>query len=107
AWRRVRDEALEFGLHPIVMALEAGSLVPGYVREAVEANYARWWVGKAIDATPVLRQFVSVEHERSIEKFRILDEEMRKVTAEFIRTRVRSGLADREDVSRNSEFGVI
>lgn len=107
AWRRARAEAIEAGLQPIVGALEAGSLVPGYVREAVEANYARWWVGRAIDAMPVLRQFVSVEHERSIEKFRKLDEEVRDITAQCIRTRVRSGLTDREDASRNSEFGVI
>lgn len=107
AWRRVRTEAMGCGLQPIVAALEAGSIAGGQVREAVEVNYARWWVGRAIDATPVLRQFVSVEHERSIEKFRKLDDEVRKVTAEFIRTRIRAGLTEREDAPRNSEFGVI
>lgn len=107
AWRRVRAEAVELGLNSIVAAIEAGALEPGRVRESVETNFARWWVARTIDATPVLRQFVSVEHERSILNFRKLDEEVRKLTADCIRTKVRAGLTEHEDAKRNSEFGII
>lgn len=107
AWRRVRTEAIEHGLQPIINSLENGELATGQVQRAIEVNYARWWVAKMIDSTPVLRQFVSVEHERKILYFRELDTQVRKMTAEYIRTKIRTGLVEKEDAKRSSEFGII
>src|SRR5690606_16470586 len=59
------------------------------------------------DSTPVLRNFVSIEHDRKIRSFCELDQQVRDVTAEYIRTRIRSGLAQKEDVKKSSEFGII
>lgn len=107
AWRRARAHAVDLGLHAIVQALEDGHLPTGAVRRAIEVNHARWWLARVIDASPVLRQFVSVEHERKIFNFRDLDEQVRRITAEYIRSRVRAGLVEKEDVKRASEFGLI
>lgn len=107
AWRRVRAEAIALGLQPVVAAIEQGTILPGAARRAIEANYARWWVAQKIDASLVLRNFVSVEHERKIVNFRELDARVRKITAAAIRARVRQGIVDKEDVKRSSGFGVI
>lgn len=107
AWRRVRGEAVDLGLYPIIESIEAGQNSAETAKEMIAVNYARWWVARMIDATPVLRTFVPVEHERSILNFRELDAKVRSVTSEYIRTRIRTGLANRDDVKRSSEFGII
>lgn len=107
AWRRVRAEAIALGLQSIVHAIERGTIQPGGARRAIEANYARWWVAQKMDASPVLRHFVSVEHERKIVNFRELDASVRKITAAAIRARVRQGIVDKDEVKRSSGFGII
>lgn len=107
AWLRVRGEALALGLLPLVEALEQGRVPAGQAQRALEVNYARWWLAQKIDATPALRNFVSVEHERKIASFRALDDRVREITAQCIRTRIREGLVAREDAQKSSEFGII
>jgi very-short-patch-repair endonuclease len=107
AWRRVRQEAVAVGLLPVVEAIESGRITAGGARQAIAVNHARWWVARIVDATPVLRRFVPVEHERRIADFRELDAKVRGITADYVRTRIRSGLIDREEVKRSSEFGII
>ena len=107
AWLRVRDEALGLGLRPLVEAIEQGRVPVGEVQRSLQVNYARWWLGETIDATPALRNFVSVEHERKIASFRALDDRVRDITAQYIRTRIRQGLVAREDAQKSSEFGLI
>ncbi|CAD5379429.1 conserved hypothetical protein [Pseudomonas sp. OF001] len=107
AWLRVRGEALALGLLPLVEALEQGRVPAGQAQRALEVNYARWWLVQKIDATPALRNFVSVEHERKIASFRALDDRVREITAQCIRMRIRQGLVDREDAQKSSEFGIV
>lgn len=107
AWRRVRKEAVEQGLLSIVQAIESGRIKAGAARQAIAVNHARWWTAQIVDASPILRRFVPVEHERRITDFRELDAKVRAVTADYVRTRVRTGLADRDEVTRSSEFGII
>ena len=107
AWLRVRGEALALGLLPLVEAIEQGRVPAGQAQRTLEVNYARWWLVQKIDATPALRNFVSVEHERKIASFRALDDRVREITAQYIRTRIRQGLVAREDAQKSSEFGII
>ncbi|HYQ39984.1 MAG TPA: DUF4011 domain-containing protein, partial [Pseudomonas sp.] len=107
AWLRVRGEAQALGLLPLVEAIEQGVVPAGQAQRTLEVNYARWWLGEKIDATPALRNFVAVEHERKIASFRALDDRVREITAQYIRTRIRQGLVAREDAQKSSEFGII
>lgn len=107
AWLRVRGEALALGLLPLVEALEQGRVAAGQAQRALEVNYARWWLVQKIDATPALRNFVAVEHERKIASFRALDDRVRAITAQCIRMRIRQGLVEREDAQKSSEFGIV
>lgn len=107
AWRRARAEAVDLGLYPIIDAIEKGHLSADSALCAIQVNYARWWVTQKIDASTVIRNFVSVEHERKIINFRQIDQDVRKITAEHIRSRLRQGLVDKDEVKKTSEFGII
>ncbi len=107
AWRHLWYDVEEVKLLAVMQALEEGLISADQFRQAVEVNYARWWSAWMIDRSPLLRRFLSIEHERRIERFAELDQQVRALTAEYVRSLVRSGLAEREDVTRNSEFGII
>lgn len=107
AWRKVYFDAQELGLQKVLDALEQGLFPANQFRTVVEVNYARWWAGLKLDETPVLRRFLSIEHERRIEQFAELDAQVRNLTCEYVRTHIRADLAGRDDVKRSSEFGII
>ena len=107
AWRRVRAEASDVGLAPLIDAVESGGLAADGLPTAFEVNYARWWSAQALDADEVLKRFVSAEHERRIQAFRALDDEFTDITRQWIRARLCANLPAADGVQRNSEWGVL
>ncbi|MEB0137864.1 MULTISPECIES: DUF3320 domain-containing protein [unclassified Undibacterium] len=107
AWRKVRDEASLVGMGVIAEAIENGGVLPGLVREAFETNYCRWWLNAVVDDDNVLRNFVSVEHEKRIKNFQELDDRFTELTQAWVRARLCAELPDQEAVERNSEWGVL
>ena len=107
AWRKVRDEALALSLSPIVHAIESGAIRPSEVPKAFETNYSRWWLNRAVDNEPVIRGFVSAEHEKRIGDFRALDKRFTDVTRALVRASLCSGMPKADTVTRGSEWGVL
>ncbi len=107
AWRRVRDQACSLGLQPLVAALESGPPGGASAHHLLEVNYARWWLTRTVDASPELRRFVAREQEQKSRDFCRLDAQVRALTADFVRARVRLGLVEKEAAKRSSEFGII
>ncbi|NLB15004.1 MAG: DNA helicase, partial [Gammaproteobacteria bacterium] len=107
AWRHVQVEARSAGLAALAGAIETGSVPPADAVRALEVNYARWWLGEAVDDDEVLKRFVSAEHEQRIQAFRALDEEFTQVTRRLIRTRLCADLPSVENIHRTSEWGVL
>ncbi|WP_371766587.1 DUF3320 domain-containing protein [Massilia sp.] len=107
AWRKVRQEALALSLAPLVDALETGALRPSDVLKAFEANYSRWWLNLAVDNEPVIRNFVSAEHEKRIGDFRALDRQFTDATRAWVRASLCAGMPKADTVSRTSEWGVL
>lgn len=107
AWRQARDEALALGLATLVQRMEQGQIGLGEVRQTFETNYARWWLNAVVDNEPVIRGFVSAEHERRIRDFRELDERFTALTRNWLRARLCADLPSQDNVSRNSEWGVL
>ncbi|KXF19699.1 DNA helicase [Pseudomonas aeruginosa] len=107
AWKKACDEASALGLLPLVDALKAGHIPQGSVRKAFETNYARWWLNTAVDHEPVIRTFVSVEHEQRIRDFRALDDRFTTLTRDLLRARLCAELPTQDSVSKNSEWGVL
>lgn len=107
AWQQARDQALALGLAPLVQGIEQGQVPPGEARTAFETNYARWWLNAVVDEEPVIRGFVSAEHEQRIHDFRALDERFTALTRDWLRARLCADLPTPDSVSRNSEWGVL
>jgi very-short-patch-repair endonuclease len=107
AWRKVREEAIGAGLASLVQAMEENLVNPGEVRLSFETNYARWWLNAVVDNEPVIRGFVSVEHEQRIRDFRALDDRFTALTRDWLRARLCADLPNPETVTRSSEWGVL
>lgn len=107
AWRKIREEAVAAGLKNLVDAMEANLLDPGTVRKVFETNYARWWLNTTVDHNPVIRGFVSAEHEQRIRDFRALDKRFNELTRNLLRARICSGLPGQDEVTKSSEWGIL
>jgi hypothetical protein len=107
AWRKVRDEALAHSLAPVVDAVESGAIRPSEVLRTFETNYSRWWLNRAVDNEPVIRGFVSAEHEKRIGDFRSLDKQFTDLTRAWVRASLCSGMPKADTVTRTSEWGVL
>lgn len=107
AWRKVRDEALALSLAPVVHAIESGAIRPSGALRALETNYSRWWLNRTVDNEPVIRGFVSAEHEKRIGDFRALDKQFTDVTRAWVRSSLCAGMPKADTVTRTSEWGVL
>jgi len=107
AWCQARDEALALGLSALVQGIEHRRVGPGEARRTFETNYARWWLNAVVDHEPVIRGFVSVEHEQRVRDFRELDERFTALTRDWLRARLCADLPSQDNVSRNSEWGLL
>jgi very-short-patch-repair endonuclease len=107
AWRKVRDESLVVSLAALVDAMEAGVVLPAEAPRAFEVNYSRWWLNKVVDNEPVIRSFVSAEHEKRIGDFRALDRQFTDLTRAWVRASLCAGLPKADTVTRGSEWGVL
>jgi len=95
------------GLGALVAGIENGTVVEGKVRRAFETDYSRWWLNAVVDVEPVIRTFVSAEHEKRIADFRALDERFTALTRDWIRARLCADMPSQDDVTRNSEWGIL
>ncbi|MEX8518691.1 MAG: DUF4011 domain-containing protein [Leptothrix sp. (in: b-proteobacteria)] len=107
AWRKVSAQAIAQGLAPLVEAIQTGRTAPAQLRDAFEADYARWWLAAAVDDDELMRSFVSAEHEQRIQDFQALDERYTELTRAWVRARLCGALPTQDGVSRNSEWGLL
>lgn len=107
AWRKVADQAIPFGLGPLVAGIESGAVPQGSVRHTFETNYSRWWLNKVVDEEPAVRAFVSAEHEKRIADFRALDQRFTELTRAWVRAGLCAELPKQDGVTRNSEWGIL
>ena len=106
-WRYAKTTAQAAGLGALADAIECGEIAPDQALQALEVNYARWWLAEVVDEDDVLKRFVSAEHEQRIEAFRALDEEFTTATRQWIRAKLSANLPAADSVERNSEWGVL
>ncbi len=107
AWRKVRLEAMNVGLSPLIDAVEKGYISGFKATDLLLVNYSRWWVDSVIDHDEVLRNFLPAEHKQKIEEFHSLDEEFMKLTQEYVKAKLLVGIPDKKEVPKNSEWGIL
>jgi hypothetical protein len=107
SWCSVKKRAKVAGLTPFVSALEAGQIAPCELVNSFELAFARWWLPKAIDQSPVLCGFQRFKHEDAISDFRKLDDLARIAASARARQAVAHELPTQDGVPRQSELGLL
>lgn len=107
AWRKVRQEAVQVGLLPLVEAIEHGTAQGFSSEELLLVNYCRWWVNAVIDNDEILRTFIPAEHRQKIEEFQGMDEKFMQLTRHYVKAKLAAGIPDKKDVPKKSEWGVL
>lgn len=105
AWRRSRTAALDLELAPLVEAIENGRVPVDEIEKTFEAAYCAWWSSAVIGEDEILRTFSTPEHTATIEKFRTLDQQFQRLTADYILAKLSGKLPDSDEVKRNSSWG--
>lgn len=106
-WRRVRNEAVEAGLTPLVEALERRSVAPAASLNAFETGYARWFAFTRMDEEPLIRTFMASEQEDRIARFRALDDHMGKLASRYIRAKLCGLIPDKGEVGKRDGYGTL
>ncbi len=107
ALRLVRKRAIASNLSSLVELIESDAIHPGEARASFRLGYARWWLPKVLDGDPVLRDFRRFQHENAIQEFREIDDLVRSHASRRVIGAVAHGLPSVQDVSRNSELGLL
>jgi len=95
AWVEARRAACGSGLQALAEALEAGTVGPGRAVETFRTAHARWLAPILVDAQPELKRFRTADHAALIERFRTLDKELTRTTADYIRAKLSGAVAAR------------
>jgi very-short-patch-repair endonuclease len=107
----VEREVTGAGVADILKEVLTGQVKPDEAGEAFRTRFLRLWLDAVYERVPVLRQFVTENHERLIERFRDLDRRAVKSAA----TRIRAWQLSRADRPRmvagdapgTSELGIL
>jgi very-short-patch-repair endonuclease len=107
AWRRVRDEAVQAELRPLVDALEQGAVAADVASMAFETGYARWFAFTRMDDEPLLRSFMVGEHDDRIARFRKLDDRMGELSSRYIRAKLCGLIPDKSTAGKKDGYGTL
>jgi very-short-patch-repair endonuclease len=106
-WRRVRDEAMDVGLGPLVAALEAGRMTPADTPRTFELAYAYWFAFTRMDEESLLKLFAANDQMDRIKRFREVEDRMEALASRYIRARICGLIPDKTDVARKDGYGVL
>lgn len=107
AWRGVVQRGAALGIGGILRAMEDRLVAPSEAPRVFEANYARWWVGLAVDASTRLKGFVAARHEKQIERFRALDKLLMELASRLTRATLVSAIPGQIQRQRDPEYVVL
>jgi very-short-patch-repair endonuclease len=106
-WRRVREEAVDAGLLPLVEAIERGSGRLHDAQDMFETAYARWFAVYLIDDEPKLSELITDVHMSDIEAYRRLEDRLSELSVRYIRAKLCGRIPDKNNVSRKDGYGVL
>ncbi len=107
AWWRARTHAIDLGLAPLVMAVEAGAVPMGAAADEFELAYACWWANAVVEAEPVVRAFNVATHTDAIVRFRELDTLFAELTQLYIRARLCREIPAKDGKAQSPGFSVL
>lgn len=107
SWQRLKQEALQQGLEPLIKAIEQHYIDTSDIEQAFEAAYCQWWSQAVITNNETLREFTSAQHMDKISRFQKLDDEFQKLTLAYINTSLANGIPQREESELPTDWKLI
>ncbi len=108
AWQKIRSEALEMGLTPLVARVGEGTAAVDDLPGLFERSFRRALLFAVIEKDPTLRGFFGTEHGERIERFRQLDERLVQLARDSIHRRLAANVprGDSRDIPK-AEIGLL
>lgn len=106
-WTRVRNEATDLGLSPLVDALPVAASLNISALDIFETAYCRWFATWVIDADPRLHNFVPVEHMSDIDAYRQQSDRLARLTVRYIRARLCGVIPSKNDIGKQGGFALL
>ena len=105
---RVRGEAVEAGIAPLMQAHADGQVAAEEITRAMDRSYSQWWLEHVSAQDPVLREFHSAEHQRLIDAFVEADTSLGQLCMQETRARLAARLPDPgSGAAAQSDMGVL
>lgn len=106
-WCRVREEAIDQDLSPLITALVHLEPETYSVPELFEIAYCRWFASWIIDSEPLLHNFVPAEHMSDIEAYRNQTDRLSKLTVRYIRARLCGTIPAKNEITKQGGFALL
>jgi very-short-patch-repair endonuclease len=109
SWQRVRREAFDLGLAPLVAKVEAPDGHAIELPAMFERSFRRALFFAALESEPKLGEFFGHEHDERIDRFRVADEKLAALASQVIRSRLSAGIPRdqlRDDIPK-AEIGLL
>ncbi|MDD3419013.1 MAG: DUF4011 domain-containing protein [Candidatus Gastranaerophilales bacterium] len=106
-WQRYKQEAIQYGLSPLISVIEQRYIEVSEIEQAFEAGYCQWWSQAIMTNNTILREFSSAQHMDKIARFSKLDDELQELTLAYISASLSGGIPKREEASLPSDWKLI
>lgn len=108
AWSRIKIEAIDAGLLPLVTAYEQGKIMNNEVETAFTRGFYQAWLEFIISQDKELSSFSRGLFEDKITQFRELDQKFAETSRKEIYARLAARLPNNTgDAAQNSEIGIL
>lgn len=107
AWQGAKKAAVTSKLACAVQALENGILTPSETEEQVLTAFCKWLAPQLIDASDVLVNFKSSNHEQLISEFRDLDAAIAANTSQYVASSIANRSPDPFGKDSPKEFSIL
>jgi very-short-patch-repair endonuclease len=107
-WQRSQGQVSADGFETLVNDLKQGLLPPEHVVDAVRRSVLEEWLSLAIEQSPALRTFMSVDHRRKIQMFADLDRRLISLAGPEVAARASQRIPSAvRTPSQSSEMGIL
>lgn len=106
-WCRVREEAIDRGLLPLVNSIILADSDDISATELFETAYCRWFASWVIDSESLLHNFVPAEHFSDIETYRTQTDRLAKLTVRYIRAKLCGVIPAKNEITRQGGFALL
>jgi very-short-patch-repair endonuclease len=106
-WQQILKKVSVAGLDPLVTAVSRDAIPAAMIVQAFEVGHARWWSHRLVDRNPVLRSFLAVHHEDTIERFRAADERIGELSKRIVRAKLAGTVPPPNAFGKDQEWGTL